>query len=102
MLPSHPQSHQTGKQVRVDDVQARPRIPWVVGEVDELEQDKLPSAQRVPVNLVSEIYLCWKDEEDDTSERGDQNQRLCANGELRMTPVIPWAQKKGDWVEKVQ
>ena len=71
VLPGHPDRHQACEELRVDDVQARPGVPWVVREMDELEQDKLPPAERVPVYLVPEVYLRWEQEEYYAAETSD-------------------------------
>ena len=45
--------------------------PHMAEEVDELEQDKLPATQRVPVYLVPEVYLRGKHEEYGAAEASD-------------------------------
>ena len=83
-------------------MQARPCVPGVVGEVDELEEYGLPPVEGVPVDLVPYVYLGGEQEEDGAAERGDHDQGLHADGELGVAPLIPGAEDQGGGVEQVQ
>ena len=86
----------------MDYVQAGPCVPWVVREVDELEEDCLPSVKGVPVDLVPHVYLGREDEEDSAAEGGDHDQRLHPDCQLRVPPLVPRAEDERGRIEQVQ
>ena len=83
-------------------MQARPCVPGVVGEVDELEEGVLPPVEGVPVDLVPHVNLGREQEEDGAAERGYHDQGLHPDGEFRLAPLAPRAQDQGGGVEQVQ
>ena len=77
----------------MDDVQAGPCVPGVVGDVYEREKRLLQPVGGiglpVRVQLVPEVYLSWKEEEEQHAEHRGHEQALDAQCQLHPAPVVP-------------